>query len=55
MSEQDKQWVVKRADSNEELASIVLMLEEKGYTIKTLNFEERIVLAEKSPVERLDD
>ena len=54
MSE-DKQWVVKKADSNEELAIIVLMLESRGYTIKTLNFEERVVLAEKKPQELLND
>lgn len=55
MGELDKEWVVRRADSNEELALIVLMLEQKGYEIKTLNFEERVVLAQKSPKELLND
>lgn len=51
----DKEWVVKQADNNEHLAIIVLMLEESGYTIKTINWENRIVLAHKQGEERLDD
>jgi len=51
----DKEWVVRKADSNDELAVIVMMLEQKGYEIKTVNFEERVVLAHKSPKELLND
>ena len=50
-----KEWIVKQADNNEHLALIVLMLEEAGYDIKTINWENRVVLAKKQGKERLDD
>ena len=52
----DKKWTVKKADSPQHLAILVLTLEERGYTIKVVDTDNLVVLAEKEDQpQRLDD
>ncbi len=55
MGELDKEWVVRKCDSAQHLALVVMMLEDNDYEIKTLDTENLVVLAHKKGKEILHD
>lgn len=51
----DKDWLVRRCDSAQHLAIMVMTLEERDdWTVKVVDAENLVVLAERKGKERLD-
>jgi len=49
-----KMWTIKQADNLEQLSVLVEDLESKGWTVRTVDTNEKIILASKPKVERID-
>jgi len=49
-----KMWTIKQAVNLEQLSVIVEDLESKGWTIRTVDTTEKIILASKPKEERID-
>ena len=49
-----KMWTIKQADNLEQLSVLVEDLESKGWTVRTVDTNEKIILASKPKTERID-
>ena len=54
MKDTTKMWTIKKADDIRQLAAISEDLESKGWTVRTVDTNEKIILASKPKVERID-